>query len=83
MLIDLENRSDDTPTSVSDCWMRSDAYAEATFSINESDYVVGVKYLRSSLLIARTDRIVTTHVTTQSSRCDMNEYRRILGCSSK
>ena len=34
------------------------------------------------LLIARTDRIVTVHVSTVRNGYDMNEYRRIHGCSS-
>ena len=34
------------------------------------------------LLIARTGRIVTAHVSTIRRWCDMNEYRRILGYSS-
>jgi hypothetical protein len=83
VLIDLEDGSNDEPTAVADSWMRPDAHTEAAFSIHESRYPVGVKHhLRSSLLIARTDRIVTTHVETLRRGCDMNEYRRILGCSS-
>jgi hypothetical protein len=35
------------------------------------------------LLIVRTGRIFTAHVTNLIRRCDMNEYRRILGVSSK
>jgi hypothetical protein len=34
------------------------------------------------LLIVRTERIVTAHVTNLNEACDMNEYRRILGVSS-
>ena len=35
------------------------------------------------LLIARTGRIFTAHAPTLKTGCDMNEYRRILGVSSK
>jgi hypothetical protein len=35
------------------------------------------------LLIVRTGRIVTAHTGTLSHATDMNEYRRILGVSSK
>jgi hypothetical protein len=35
------------------------------------------------LLIVRTGRIVTAHIGTLSRTTDMNEYRRILGVSSK
>jgi hypothetical protein len=35
------------------------------------------------LLIARTGRIFTAHVPTLKTGCDMDEYRRILGVSSK
>jgi hypothetical protein len=37
---------------------------------------------RSFLLIVRTGRIFTFHISTLKTGCDMNEYRRILGCSS-
>ena len=46
---------------------------------------LGVQSLRipfGFLLIVRTDRIVTAHVLTVRDGYDMNEYRRILGCSS-
>jgi hypothetical protein len=63
--------------------MGTDAYAKATFSINESGNVFRSDLLlRPSLLIVRTGRIVTAHVTTLSTGCDTNEYRRMLGCSS-
>ena len=35
------------------------------------------------LLIARTGRIVTSHAFTLARGCDTDEYRRILGVSSK
>ncbi len=35
------------------------------------------------LLIVRTGRIFTAHVFNLLMTCDMNEYRRILGVSSK
>ncbi len=38
--------------------------------------------IESFLLIVRTGRIVTVHVTLISDECDTNEYRRILGYSS-
>ena len=64
MLIDLEDVSDHAPASVSDRRMRSDAYVEATFAIDEPRYVAGRQFSRPSLLIARTGRIVTViHVT--------------------
>lgn len=40
MLIDLEHGSNHASTAVPDRRMGPDAYAEATFSINESDYIV-------------------------------------------
>jgi hypothetical protein len=35
------------------------------------------------LLIVRTGQIFTTHVVTLRMRCDMDEYRRMHGVSSK
>ena len=55
--------------------------AEAAFAVDEAD-----DPLRKSwpfLLIARTGRIFTAHTGTLRRGCDMDEYRRILGCSSK
>ena len=64
--------------------MRSDAYAEAAFAINESgDVIRSQESSRPSLLIVRTGRIFTAHALNLLMLCDMNEYRRIHGCSSK
>ncbi len=74
MLIDLENGSDDTSTSVTDRRMRSDAYTEAAFPINKSRHIVGRQHPdRPSLLIVRTGHVVTAHAATPSTACDTNE----------
>ena len=57
-----------------------DRTAEAAFSVGEADDPLLESW--PFLLIARTDRIFTTHVVTQSNGCDTNEYRRILGVPS-
>ena len=73
-----------------DC-LSTDGDIEASLSIDESgdpvsevarDPIQPVRGTGSFLLIVRTGRIFTFHVSTQSSGCDMNEYRRILGVSS-
>ena len=53
---------------------------KAAFSVDEADDPLLESW--PFLLIARTDRIFTTHVITQSNGCDTNEYRRILGVPS-
>jgi hypothetical protein len=83
VLIDLEDGADDAATSVANRWMRSNTHTEAAFSIHETRNVFGRQILRSSLLIVRTGQIFTVHVNTLGTRCDTNEYCRILGCSSK
>ena len=50
-------------------------YVERTFSVYEASEIC----IQSFLLIVRTGRIFTAHVTTLKKGCDMNEYRRILG----
>ena len=58
---------------------------ETTFAIHESNDPIGIEHgtrTRSFLLIVRTGRIFTFHVTISTKRCDMNKYRRILGCPS-
>ena len=57
-----------------------DRNTEATFAVDEADDPLRETW--PFLLIVRTGRIFTFHVSTQSSGCDMNEYRRILGVSS-
>lgn len=54
-------------------------YMKRAFAIDEASEVC----IQPFLLIVRTDRIVTAHAGTLRRRCDMNEYRRILGVSSK
>jgi hypothetical protein len=72
--------------------LSTDGDVEAPFSIDEPRYVVTYvfgdaiqpRWMREPfLLIVRTGRIVTAHVGTLSRATDMNEYRRILGVSSK
>jgi hypothetical protein len=72
--------------------LSTDWDVEASFSIDEPrdvvTYVLGdaiqPRWMREPfLLIVRTGRIVTAHVDTLSRTTDMNEYRRILGVSSK
>jgi hypothetical protein len=72
--------------------LSTDGDIEAPFSIDEPrdvvTYVLGdaiqPRWMREPfLLIVRTGRIVTAHVGTLSRTTDMNEYRRILGVSSK
>ena len=71
--------------------LSTDRDVEAALSIDESSHPVAqvawdpIKPVRgtgSFLLIVRTGRIFTFHASTQSSGCDMDEYRRILGVSS-
>ena len=58
-----------------------DRNTEAPLAVDEADDpLLGT---RPFLLIARTGRIVTAHVSTLRRGCDMNEYRRMLGFSSK
>jgi hypothetical protein len=54
---------------------------EAAFTVDEADDPLLDFW--PFLLIARTGRVFTAHVETLSRPTDMNEYRRILGCSSK
>jgi hypothetical protein len=59
--------------------------AEAAFTVYEPNNPLGIEHdLRngSFLLIVRTGRIFTAHGAILRKGCDMNEYRRILGCSS-
>jgi hypothetical protein len=72
--------------------LSTDRDIEAPFSIDEPRNVVThvfgdaiqPRWMREPfLLIVRTGRIVTAHVGTLSRTADMNEYRRILGVSSK
>jgi hypothetical protein len=72
--------------------LSTDGDVEAPFSLDEPrdvmTYVFGdaiqPRWMREPfLLIVRTGRIVTAHVGTLSRTTDMNEYRRILGVSSK
>ena len=58
-----------------------DRNTEAAFAVNEAD-----DPLRESwpfLLIVRTGRIITINACTLGTGCDTDEYRRILGVSSK
>jgi hypothetical protein len=53
---------------------------EAAFTVDEADDPLLDPW--PFLLIARTGRIFTAHASTVVTATDMNEYRRILGCSS-
>ena len=59
---------------------------EATFAIHETSDPVGIEHKTrdgSFLLIVRTGWIFTAHANTLQTGCDtMDEYHRILGCSS-
>ena len=57
-----------------------DRNTEAPLAVDEADDPLLGTW--PFLLIARTGRIITAHVTTLRRWCDMNEYRRILGDSS-
>ena len=58
-----------------------DRHAEASFAVDEADDPLRETW--PFLLIVRTGRIVTFHVGTLRIGCDTDEYRRILGVSSK
>jgi hypothetical protein len=62
-----------------------DGYRKAAFAIDEPDDPARIELLRRDfgfLLIVRTGRVFTFHEQGISRATDMNEYRRILGCSS-
>lgn len=62
-----------------------DRDGEATLPVDEADDPLRFELEPRPygfLLIVRTGRIFTAHVTTLLMGCDINEYRRILGCSS-
>jgi hypothetical protein len=85
MLVDLEDRLElPTPVPVHH---RTSMYRdrEATFTIHKSNNPVWIEHLArtgSFLLIVRTGWIFTAHIQTLRRGCDMDEYHRILGCSS-
>ena len=85
MLVNVENRLE-LPSPVSVHRLRTmNRHGETTFSVHKPNDPVGIEHnarTHSFLLIVRTGRIITVHITTQSKSCDTNEYRRILGCSS-
>ena len=58
-----------------------DRCAEASFAVDEADDPLRETW--PFLLIVRTGRIVTAHARTLRKGCDTDEYRRILGVSSK
>jgi hypothetical protein len=55
-------------------------YRETAFAVGEPDDPLLNPW--PFLLIVRTERIFTVHVTTISDGCDTNEYRQIHGVSS-
>jgi hypothetical protein len=57
-----------------------DRNTKATFTVDEADDPLLDPW--PFLLIVRTGRVLTAHDGTLSRTTDMNEYRRILGCSS-
>jgi len=72
--------------------LSTDRDVEAPFAVDEPRDIVAYvfgdaiqpRWMREPfLLIVRTGRVVTAHVGTLSRASDMNEYRRILGVSSK
>ncbi len=85
MLVDVESRLE-LPSSVPvHRFGTMNGHGETTFAIHRPNDPVGIEHnarTHSFLLIVRTGRIFTVHITTQSKSCDTNEYRRILGCSS-
>ena len=84
MLGDCEHSPNHISHAVGNRRMWTDAYTEATFTIDETHDVVGVQeFSRPSLLIVRTGRILSAHVFNLMRVCDINEYRRIHGVSSK
>ena len=57
-----------------------DRRAEASFTVGKADDPLRETW--PFLLIVRTGRIVTVHITTLLPGCNANEYRRIHGVSS-
>ena len=85
VLVDVEDRLK-LPASVT-MHHRTSMYRDrkATFAIHKSNNPVGIEHVArtgSFLLIVRTGWIFTAHAETLQRGCDMNEYHRILGCSS-
>ena len=85
VLIDMENRLE-LPASVSAHHRTSmNRNREATLTVHKTNNPVGVEHKTwngSFLLIVRTGWIFTTHDATLETGCDVDEYHRILGCSS-
>ncbi len=58
---------------------------ETTLTVHKTNNPVGIEHKTrngSFLLIVRTGWIFTAHADTLREGCDMDEYHRILGCSS-
>jgi len=86
VLIDVEHREElPTPMPVHHR-VSMHRNGETALAIHKSNNPIGIEHdiakTRSFLLIVRTGRIITFHIGTLNKGCDMNEYRRILGCSS-
>ena len=85
VLVDVEDRLE-LPPAVSPHHRRTmHRHGEATFAVHKPNDPVGIEHearTGSFLLIVRTGRIFTIHMVTQTDGCHMDEYRRILGCSS-
>ena len=65
----------------SHAWIAVNRQAEAAFSVDKADDPLLDSW--PFLLIARTRRIFTGHVSSMSATTDMNRYRGILGVPSK
>ena len=85
VLVDVEHRLQLPPSMSMHHRISMHRNREAAFAVHKSNNPVGIEHdarTGSFLLIVRTGRIFTTHVDTLRNGCDMDEYRRILGCSS-
>ena len=85
VLVDVEDRLKlPTPVSVHHRTAMN-RNGEATLTVHKTSDPVGIEHKTrngSFLLIVRTGWIFTAHAGTLCNRCDVNEYHRILGCSS-
>ena len=85
VLVHLKGRLQLPARSSPNVWIAVHRDREASFSVDEAHdppRVERTALISGFLLIVRAGRIVTAHAQTVRDGCDMNEYRRILGCSS-
>jgi len=86
VLVDVERWLELPPSMAAHHRTSMHRHTEAALAIHEPDYPVWIEHIArtcSFLLIVRTGRIFTAHVDIPDCGCDADEYRRILGCSSK